>query len=83
MFDGDSVLTLATGIHELPGSDVVGFRDERSRAAALNRILDAAAQCFAAACTQALLSATFVGGAPAYRDLCPQVVTTSSPRLGR
>ncbi len=78
MFDGDSVFTLATGIHELPGSDVVGFRDERSRAAALNRILDAAAQCFAAACTQALLSATFVGGAPAYRDLCPQAIATSS-----
>ncbi|MEI7617428.1 MAG: P1 family peptidase [Actinomycetota bacterium] len=83
MFDGDSVFALATGIQELPGSDAVGFRDERGRPAALNRILDAAAQCFAAACTQALLSATFVGGAPAYRDLCPHTLPSASTRLRR
>jgi L-aminopeptidase/D-esterase-like protein len=71
MFDGDTVFALATGMHELPASATVGFRDEGSRPALLNHILDAAAQCFAAACTQALLSATFVGGPPAYRDLCP------------
>ena len=73
MFDGDTVFALATGIHELPASASVGFRTEGSRPALFNLILDAAAQCFAAACTQALLSATSVGGPPAYRDLCPSV----------
>ncbi len=73
MFDGDTIFALATGIHELPASATVGFRAEGSRPALLNTILDAAAQCFAAACTQALLSATFVGGPAAYRDLCPSV----------
>jgi L-aminopeptidase/D-esterase-like protein len=71
MFDGDTVFTLATGVDELPDAANTGFRSEGTRPAALNRILDAAAQCFAAACTQALLSATSIDAVLAYRDLCP------------
>ena len=71
MFDGDTVFALATGAHELPDVTSTGFRSEGSRPAALNAILDAAALCFAAACTQAVVSATSIGGPLAYRDLCP------------
>ena len=71
MFDGDSVFTLATGADELPEAATTGFRTEGTRPAALNEILDAAARCFAAACTQALVAATSIGGPLAYRDLCP------------
>ena len=44
-----------------------GFRTEGTRPAALNAILDAAALCFAAACTQAVVSAASIGGPLAYR----------------
>ena len=71
MFDGDTVFTIATGVDELPAAATTGFRSEAGRPAELNAILDAAAQCFAAACTQALVSATSIGGPLAYRDLCP------------
>jgi L-aminopeptidase/D-esterase-like protein len=71
MFDGDTVFALATGANDLPAVASTGFRSEGSRPAALNAILDAAAQCFAAACTQAVVSATSIGGPLAYRDLCP------------
>ena len=76
MFDGDTVFALATGAHELPAETETGFRSEHSRPAQLNHILDAAAGCFAAACTQAVLSATTVGAAIAYRDLCPSAFAT-------
>ena len=71
MFDGDTVFALSTGIDELHAPEPPGLRAVRSRPAAVNEILDAAAQCFAAACTQALLSAAWIGGPPSYRDLCP------------
>ena len=71
MFDGDTVFALATGVHELPESALPGLRREGSRPALLNLMLDAAAQCFAAACTQAIISATPVGGPPTYAELCP------------
>ena len=71
MFDGDTVFTLAMGVDDLPAAATTGFRSEGGRPAALNAILEAAALCFAAACTQALVSATSIGGPLAYRDLCP------------
>ncbi len=71
MFDGDTVFALATGAHDLPDASTTGFRTEGTRPAELNIILDAAALCFAAACTQAILAATSIGGPLAYRDLCP------------
>ena len=49
----------------------VSYRGPDTRTSRLNRILDAAAQCFAAACTDAIVSATAIGDRPAYRDLCP------------
>lgn len=70
MFDGDTVFALATGT---PASTdhAVGSRD---RAIALNRILEAGAQCFAAACSAAVVEArSHRNGPPAYRDLCPSV----------
>jgi L-aminopeptidase/D-esterase-like protein len=73
MFDGDTVFSLATGVHELPEATTGAFRSAGSRPAALNCIMEAAALCFAAACTQAVLSAHSIGGPPAYRDLCPSV----------
>jgi len=74
MFDGDTVFALATGVDELPAESSTGFRTEGTRAAVLNSILDAAALCFAAACTQAVVSASSIGGPLAYADLCPSAV---------
>jgi L-aminopeptidase/D-esterase-like protein len=73
MFDGDTVFALATGQGELvePAGDE-RFRSVRGRAAAVNRLLDAGAVCFAAACTRAVVTAgAHRGGPPSYRDLCP------------
>jgi L-aminopeptidase/D-esterase-like protein len=70
LFDGDTVFALATGLHELPGTRTA-FRDVTSRAASVNQVLDAAARVFAAACTDAVVSARGVGGPPSFRDLCP------------
>ncbi len=84
MFDGDTIFAMATGDHEIdtgastavgregwPTERGVSYRGPDTRTSRLNRILDAAAQCFAAACTDAIVSATAVGDRPAYRDLCP------------
>lgn len=71
MFDGDTVFALSSGVHELVASEAPGLQAAGSRPAMINEILDAAAQCFAAACTQAIVSATSIGGPLAYRDLCP------------
>jgi L-aminopeptidase/D-esterase-like protein len=76
MFDGDTVFALATGQGELvePAGDE-RFRSSRGRAAAVNRLLDAGAVCFAAACTRAVVTAqAHRGGPPSYRDLCPSAV---------
>jgi L-aminopeptidase/D-esterase-like protein len=43
----------------------------RTRVTWLNAVLEAGAQCFAAACTDAIVLATATGNDPAYRDLCP------------
>ena len=63
MTDGDTVFGLAIGAVELPGT----------RHAALNMLLAASADTFAAACTHAVLAATTVGPLIAYRDLCPSL----------
>ena len=75
MFDGDTVFALATGA-PAPTDPTVGSRE---RAIALNRILEAGAQCFAAACTAAVVEArNHRNGPPAYRDLCPSVFPTQA-----
>lgn len=73
LFDGDTVFGLATGDTPLP--DAMGsLGDARTRAGIVSRLLDAAAICFARACTDATVEATDQGGPAAYRDLCPSVV---------
>ena len=47
------------------------IRAPESRAAQLNVIFAAAADVFELACTDAVVNATTIGDAPAYRDLCP------------
>jgi len=71
MFDGDTIFGLATGAIELPADSAPGFRAPRSRAGALNDLLRASADCFALACTNAIVDTASVGGPPSYRDLCP------------
>ena len=84
LFDGDTIFALATGDHDIevglgteaaregwPTERSVGYRGPDSRTSRVNRILDAAARCFAAACTDAVVTAAAVGDRPAYRDLCP------------
>ena len=65
--DGDTIFGLATGAAEIPPPGI-----ERVRV--LNSILGAAADVFAAACTHAVLSASTVGDAPAWRELCPRTL---------
>ena len=76
MFDGDTVFGLATGDQDI-GDLPAAMRSTPSRQSALNLILRAAADTFAAACTHAVLAATTVGDAAAYRDLCPSATRSS------
>ena len=70
MFDGDTIFGLATGDVELTDAET-RLRVPGSRNGALNLLLVAAAETFAAACTHAVLSAQSVGTMPSYFDLCP------------
>jgi L-aminopeptidase/D-esterase-like protein len=74
--DGDTIFGLATGAQPL-AEPAPAFGDiavaGASRVAALNLVLQAAADTFAAACTHALLAATKVGDLPTFFDLCPSV----------
>lgn len=71
MFDGDTIFCLATGHHPLITSEATGLRRTDTRPGAVNVLLAAAADCFAMACTLAVVGAGSTGGAPTYRDLCP------------
>ena len=70
LVDGDTVFGLATGVVALVESEPAFVRDPSSRTAA-NSPLSAAADMFAIACTDAVLTARTIGALPAYRDLCP------------
>ena len=72
MFDGDTVFGLASGTRRLP-EDGGTFGDGGSRPGALNQILAAAAEMFAAACTHAFLSARSHGDVPGYFDVCASI----------
>lgn len=64
LFDGDTIFAACTGQHDLrDGTDTAA-----ARVRLLNRILAAAADCFARACTNAVVRAT---GPDSYRVLCP------------
>ncbi len=77
MFDGDTIFGLATGDHDL-GSLPAAMRSTASRQSALNLILRAGAETFAAACTHAVLAANSIGTAPSYADLCPSATRPRS-----
>ena len=68
MTDGDTIFGLAVGDTELPNT---------GRHLALNVILKAASDTFAAACTHAVLEASTIGEALAYSDVCPSVYRSS------
>lgn len=70
MFDGDTVFGLATGEVDL-GTMPAGMRSTPSRQGALNMVLTAAADTFAAACAHAIVAATTIGDQLAYLDVCP------------
>jgi len=70
MFDGDTIFGIATGATDL-GDRPAAMRSTPSRQAALNLVLSAGAAVFASACTHALITATTIGDAPSYRELCP------------
>jgi L-aminopeptidase/D-esterase-like protein len=81
--DGDTVFALSTADRIRPDeprrSDVFAIAD-------LDRLCVAAALVFERACIDAIVNAVTVGGAPAYRDLCPGAFTgiaTSTVTEGR
>ena len=76
MFDGDTIFGLATGLHRLSAGSTT-MRVPGSRNGALNQLLDAAADTFAAACTHAVLAATTIGDLRAYRGVCPSALRGS------
>jgi L-aminopeptidase/D-esterase-like protein len=71
MFDGDTIFCLSTGRHAIAVTEEPGFRRTDTRAGTLNTLLAAAADCFALACTRAVVEAISIGGPPSYADLCP------------
>ena len=69
--DGDTIFALATGAQQLPAGSSGLLRTAASRAQALNLLYAAAADVFAIACADAVLSARSTSAHRAYRDLCP------------
>jgi L-aminopeptidase/D-esterase-like protein len=75
MNDGDTIFAVSTRhrslIDQSGAIDRGSFVDTSARAARFNRILEAAANVFARACTLAVVRAETQGEQPAYRDLVP------------
>lgn len=71
MFDGDTIFALSTAVGELAEPPLPEHFRSRARAVAFNAVLEAGADCFAAACTSGVIDAESGGGTLAYRDLCP------------
>jgi len=71
MFDGDTIFCLSTGRNVIAATDAPGLRRVNTRAGILNTLLVAAADCFALACTRAVVEAMSIGGPPSYAELCP------------
>jgi L-aminopeptidase/D-esterase-like protein len=70
MFDGDTIFCLSTGRDEIAATQTPGLRRVDTRPGILNTLLVAAADCFALACTRAVVEAASIGGPPSYVDLC-------------
>ena len=78
MFDGDTIFCLSPARHALASGSTPGLRRPDSRPGALNALLAAAADCFALACTRAVIEArSSDGGVPSYSDLCPSAFPTA------
>lgn len=77
MLDGDTIFGCATG-REALDEQVQQLTAERSRMVWLNALLEAGADCFATACTNAVVMAHATGSDPAYRDLCPSAFPASA-----
>jgi L-aminopeptidase/D-esterase-like protein len=71
MFDGDTIFCLSTAQHVIEAGNAPGLRRLDTRPGVVNTLLAAAADCFAMACTRAVVEARSIGGAPSYIDLCP------------
>jgi L-aminopeptidase/D-esterase-like protein len=71
MFDGDTIFSLSTGRHLIATGSQPGLRRPDTRPGVVNTLLAAAADCFALACTRAVIEAQSLGGAPSYADVCP------------
>ena len=71
MFDGDTIFCLSTAHHVIAADSAPGLRRIGTHPAVINTLLAAAADCFALACTRAVIESRFIGGAPSYADLCP------------
>lgn len=71
LFDGDTIFSLSTAQHTIAADEQAGFRQPNTRPSVVNALLAAAADCFALACTRAVIEARSAGGAASYVDLCP------------
>lgn len=70
LMDGDTIFGLATADHEIGSDPRGGIRNVESRASRLNHLFAAAADVFATACADAIVTATSVGATRSYRDIC-------------
>jgi L-aminopeptidase/D-esterase-like protein len=71
LFDGDTIFAAATGSRHLSEDATSTFHSRSSRAAQLSELAEAGAECFAAACVGAILSAESRDSSIAFRDVCP------------
>jgi len=71
LMDGDTIFGLSTGAGSISDAATGLVRTEESRAAHLNMLFAAAADVFAMACVDAILTASVVGDAPTYLTVCP------------
>ncbi len=71
LFDGDTIFCLSTAEHTIAADEQPALRLPNTRSGVVNTLLAAAADCFALACTRAVIEARSNGGAASYLDLCP------------
>ncbi|MBK5331208.1 MAG: P1 family peptidase, partial [Ilumatobacteraceae bacterium] len=71
LFDGDTIFCLSTAERAIAADEQPGLRRPNTRAGVVNTLLAAAADCFALACTRAVIEARATGGPASYVDLCP------------
>jgi len=80
MFDGDTIFAVATGQNPIEAAEPTGLRRADTRPGMVNTLLAAAADCFALACTRAVIETTSIGGPLSYRDLCPSAFPVAELR---